>query len=314
MRTCHRPSRKSDFMACSTVNLDERASKGFCIVTALLSFLLGLTEIASTQVAPTTALAGTRDLSLSVMVGSSPSKFVADSIGAIRRPVTDLVPPLTLPRMSPELALATYERRVARQSAELVSYSATTVVHAELPDSSQHGEFELERHYSAPRSLEFKVVQFTGDNFVKGNVIARLLQSEVDHVQKGDPALTALTCANYKFSYKATLMIQGRMMHVFQVKPRKKRLGLFKGRVYLDAYTGSLLYDVGTPVKSPSVFIKKIEFVQQNADFGPFTFPVHIHIEASTRLVGRAIVDFDHRDYHPMALKFEAAQQNPAAP
>jgi hypothetical protein len=248
------------------------------------------------------------------MLGGSPAGLVADSVGAIRRPVPNLVPPLTLPRMSPELALSTYERRAARQSAELVSYSATTIVRAELPESSQHGEFELERHYAAPRNLEFKVVQFTGDNFVKGNVIARLLQSEVDRAQKDDPALTALTRANYRFSYKATLMTQGRMMHVFQAKPRKRRVGLFKGRIYVDAYTGSLLYAVGTAVKSPSIFIKKVEFVQQNADFGAFTFPVHIHIEASTRLVGRAIVDFDHRDYHGMALKMQATQQNPAAP
>jgi hypothetical protein len=103
-------------------------------------------------------------------------------------------------------------------------------------------------------------------------------------------------------------------MHVFQVKPRKKRVGLFKGRIYLDAYSGSLLYALGTPVKSPSIFIKKVEFVQRNADFGSFTFPVHIHIEASTRSVGRAIVDFDHRDYRPVALKVQAAQQNPVAP
>jgi hypothetical protein len=117
-------------------------------------------------------------------------------------------PPRPLPLMSPGLALSTYEARAVRQSGELASYSATTVVCVELPQSSQHGEFKLERHYAAPRSLEFKAVQFTGDNFVKGNVITRLLQSEVDHVQKDDPALTAITTANYKFSYKATLMIQ----------------------------------------------------------------------------------------------------------
>jgi hypothetical protein len=157
-------------------------------------------------------------------------------------------------------------------------------------------------------------VQFTGDNFVKGNVIARPLQSEVDHVRKDDPALTALTSANYTFSYKTTPLIEGRLIHVYEVKPRKKRVGLFKGRIYLDAYTGSMLYAVGSPVNLPSFFIEKIEFVQQNADFGPFTFPVHIHIEAGTRLVGRAIVDFDHRDYHPIAVEVQAARKNPAAP
>ena len=286
-------------------------SKTVCVVSTLLICFLCLPEVAAAQMSPGKNPTGADDLLLSGIAVGRFYGLVAESVDATHSSLPDLVPPLRFPRMPPEMALSTYEQRVARQSAELLSYSATTVVRAELPDSSQHGEFELERHYAAPRSLEFKALQFTGDHFIKGNVIARLLQSEVDHVQKDDPALTALTRANYKFSYKATLMIQGRMMHVFQVKPRKKRVGLFKGRIYLDAYSGSLLYSVGTPVKSPSIFIKKVEFVQQNADFGPFTFPVHIHIEASTRLVGRAIVDFDHRDYHPMALKVQAAQQNP---
>jgi hypothetical protein len=145
-------------------------SRGFCIVTSLLSFLLSLTEVAAVKMWRSTA-----------------------PVGTTRGPVPGLVRPLTLPRMSPELALSTYELRAARQSAELASYSATTVVRAELSESSQHGEFELERRYTAPHSLEFKVVKFAGDNFVKGNVILRLLRSEVDHVRKDDPALTAIT-------------------------------------------------------------------------------------------------------------------------
>jgi hypothetical protein len=288
--------------------------KGFWIVAALVSFLLGPTEVAAAQIPPGTVLASAGDLPLSGIVGGSTSGVATDGFGAIRRPVPHLVPPLTFPRMSPELALSIYERRTTRQSTELASYSDTTVVRAELPEISQQGEFKLERRYSAPRSLVFKALQFTGDNFIKGNVITRLLQSEVDHVQNDNPSFTVLTSANYKFSYKATPMFQGRVMHVYQVKPRKKRVGLFKGRIYLDAYTGSLLYATGSPVKSPSLFIKKIEFLQQDADFGPFTFPVHIHIEASTRLVGRAIVDFDHRDYKPLAVNVQANRQSPVTP
>jgi len=57
----------------------------------------------------------------------------------------------------------------------------------------------------------------------------------------------------------------------------------------------------GRPVKSPSLFVKKIDFVQDYADIGPFTFPVHIHSEATARIVGRAIVDVYQRDYQPVA-------------
>jgi hypothetical protein len=206
-----------------------------------------------------------------------------------------------LPSMAPELALQVCRGRSVIQAEQLASYSATTLIRAQLPDTSQAGEYEVQQHYLAPRTLAFKALRFTGDAFVKTNVITRLLQSEVDHMQKDDPARNAISPANYKFSYKGTNEFEGRLVHVYQLKPRQKRAGLFKGRIYVDAYTGSLVRAEGRPVKSPSLFIKKIDFVQDYADIGPFTFPVHIHSEANARIVGRAIVDVYQRDYQPVA-------------
>src|SRR5271167_2342608 len=212
-----------------------------------------------------------------------------------------LAAPTVLPRMAPDLALQVCRGRSVIQGEQLASYSATTLIRAQLPDTSQSGEYEVQQHYLAPRTLAFKALRFTGDAFVKTNIIVRLLQSEVDHVQKDDPASNAISPANYKFSYKGINQLDGRQVHVYQVKPREKRAGLFKGRIYVDAYTGSLVRVEGRPVKSPSLFIKKVDFVQDYADIGPFTFPVHIHSEASARIVGRAIVDVYQRDYQPVA-------------
>ena len=221
--------------------------------------------------------------------------------------------PATLPVMSPELALTTYERRAAQQAAELASYSAVTVIHAELPETSQQGEYELQRKFEAPHTLLFTPVHFTGDGFVKSNVITRLLQSEVDHVEKDDPALTAITPANYKFSYKGVTRVGDRLVHVYQLKPHKKRLGLFKGKIYLDAHTGALVRAEGTAVKSPSFFVKHIEFQQEYEDVQSFTLPVHIHSEAKARIVGRTIVDITHRDYQPVQVApVQTATQVPA--
>jgi hypothetical protein len=215
--------------------------------------------------------------------------------------------PATQPTLTPELALATYQRRAAVQVSQLAAYSAVTVIKAQLPDTSQEGEYELQRNYSAPHTLLFKPVSFVGDKFVKSNVIVRLLQSEVDHVQKDDPAQTAISPANYKFSYRGQSQIGDRLVEVFQVKPRKKRLGLFKGRIYLDAHTGALARVEGTAVKSPSFFVKNIQFVQDYADFDSFTLPVHVHSEARARIVGRTVVDIVHRDYQPVPVEVAVA-------
>src|SRR5712692_5520821 len=277
----------------------------------VLVLLLCVTGLAAAQAPRLIAASGPAADNLPLFVlpvnlGALPgSGMVAPS----NRTAPALVVPVALPHMAPELALQAYERRAALQSMELVSYSSTTLIRAQLPDTSQSGEYELHRHYAAPRTLEFKAVHFTGDGFVKSNVITRLLKSEVDHVQKDDTALTAINPTNYKFSYKGTSQMEGRLVHVYQVKPRKKRVGLFKGRVYLDAGTGSLVRAEGSMVKSPSFFIKKIEFVQDYADVGAFTFPVHIHSEASTRLIGRAVVDIYHSDYQPVGNTTQPAQQ-----
>jgi hypothetical protein len=209
--------------------------------------------------------------------------------------------------MAPDLALQAFQRRAAHQLNEPVSYSANTVVEADLPDTAQRGVFHLRRRFIAPKTLLFTPVRFVGDGFVKSNVIARLLQAEVDHANKGESARTAITEGNYKFSYKGMGEIDGRPMHVFHVKPRGKRPGLFKGRIYLDASTGSLRRAEGTLVRTQSFFIKKIDFVQDYADVDGYTLPAHAHSLAKTRLVGRAVVEIANEGYELSSTTASAA-------
>jgi hypothetical protein len=211
-------------------------------------------------------------------------------------------PQLNIPtpraRMSAELALQAYESRMRRQVLELGEYNDVTTIEAELPQAAKKGRFRLKRMFSAPKSLAFKAVDFVGDGFVKTNVIARLLQSEVDHVQKGNPEASAINEANYKFNYKGTEELNGRLMHVFQLKPRRKDPSLFKGKIFVDAYTGSLRRAEGTVSKSPSFFVRKIEFVQDFDDISGFTMPVSMRSTAKARIIGKTIVNVFHRAYN----------------
>jgi len=271
--------------------------------------VLCLAALATAQSAwPSARLGGDDSVALPGFIASS---AVSSTNVLSEVPIPSLQSPPVIPRMGPEFALQVYRNRASLQAEQLSSYSASTVIRAELPDTQQAGEYELQRRYSAPRTLAFKAVRFTGDNFVKSNVILRLLQSEVNHVEKDDPALSAITPANYKFSYKGTTQLEGHVVHVYQLKPRQKRAALFKGRIFLDAYTASIIRAEGRLVKSPSLFIKKVEFVQDYADINSFTFPVHMHSEAQARIVGRAVVDIYNSDYHPVSATVQA-QSTPA--
>jgi hypothetical protein len=228
---------------------------------------------------------------------ASPGELIPSDSGASTAFL--IVPPTSIPRMDPELALKMYERRRSSQISELQALTDTTVIRAELPDTDQRGVYELKRYYAAPKTLSFSPRNFEGDGFVKTNVMVRLLQSEVEHVEKEHTPETAITERNYKFNYKGSDQLQSEPVHVYQVKPRQKRPGLFKGRIYLNALTGSLRRVEGALVKSPSIWIKKVDFVQDYTDVGAFTFPVHLHSECKTRVLGRAIVEIEHHDFVP---------------
>ena len=221
---------------------------------------------------------------------------------------------LLSPHIVPDSALKTYQERSVFQKEQLESLSSSTFIHAELPDTAQQGELQVLRQYTAPRTLWFTPLHYDGDPFVKRNVIARVLQSEVARVQNASAEQTALDSTNYKFSFVTTSLLSGRPVHIYQVKPRAKRQGLFKGRIYLDAARGSLVRAEGRLVKtSSSFYVRKVEFLQDYADCGHFTFPVHLHSEARVRVIGRVTVDVYNYDYKAVTSEAHSAPSSVAA-
>lgn len=191
---------------------------------------------------------------------------------------------------------------ITAERASLTSYDASTIVDAALPDIQQQGHFELQTYYVAPGTLRFIPLRFTGDRFLRSHVIHRYLAAEVQHVEERDRSTTAITPANYSFSYKRTERTVGKTYHVYTVKPRRKAPGLFKGEITLDATSGSLRRAKGTLVKSPSFFVRKIEFVQDYEDLKGLTVPVHLRSTAKGRLIGQVVIDVIMCDYALVAL------------
>ena len=231
----------------------------------------------------------------SVMEASGVSHDAREAAGAVSGPASEAV-------LAPEMALQRFEQRRHEESSLLAGYSDDMLMIANLPDTRQNGEYELKRSYAAPDTLRFTPVRYTGDGFVKSNVLLRLLHAEADHTLKKEGPRTAISQENYRFSYKSLEMLDGRAVYVFHAKPRKKRVGLFKGKVYLDASSGTLLRAEGTMVKSPSFFIRKLEFVQEYAQVNGFTLPTHLRSVAKVRIIGRTVVDVFHRDYQPQRV------------
>jgi len=165
-------------------------------------------------------------------------------------------------------------------------------INASVPKLQEHGRLRALRKISKVGKITYRVLGFQGDNTVKKEVIGRYLQAEQQ--SQGDPGLT-LTPANYKFKLKGQRQVQDHeMVYVFQVAPRKKRVGLFKGEMWLDAVSFLPVLEKGRLVKNPSIFFKKVDFERAFAIQNGVSVPAHMSSTIDTRVVGKVELDISY--------------------
>jgi hypothetical protein len=167
-------------------------------------------------------------------------------------------------------------------------------IDAKLPKLEKQGRFRALRKISRLGRITYKALGFSGDSTVKNEVITRYLAAEAEARDAGSLAIAP---TNYKFKYKGMANRNGRRTALFQISPRKRKLGLFKGELWLDAATGMPVREAGQFVKTPSIFLKKIEFVRDYELRDGVAFPSHIESTVDTRLVGRAELSINYSNF-----------------
>ncbi len=161
-------------------------------------------------------------------------------------------------------------------------------IEASLPQLKKQGRLHALRRISQLGRITYEMLRFEGDSSVKSQVIARYLAADMQTQAENDPGL-ALTTANYKFQYKRVETgDNGRPVYVFHLTPKKKRVGTFRGDLWLDAETCLPVRESGRLAKNPSIFVKRIDFVREYDIQDGLAIPRQIQSTTETRLVGRA--------------------------
>lgn len=170
---------------------------------------------------------------------------------------------------------------------------------ARLPRMKKEGVMLARRLVSSLGKISFMVKSFSGDNTVKNYVIAKYMAGEVDLAEKSLKA--GINPKNYKFKYKRTDTFNGREVHIFELNPHKKQLGLFKGELWIDDETALPVRETGRLVKSPSVFLKKVEFTRTYAMVNGTAIPERVESVVETRVAGKAELDIQYSNFCPEA-------------
>jgi len=189
--------------------------------------------------------------------------------------------------MPPAALVENFTAATSAQSERLRGASMEVEIEASLPKLKKHGKLHALRRISRLGRITYEAVHFEGDSSIKNDVIARYLAADTQ-TQTNDGASVAITPANYKFKYRGMLDQDGRLVHVFRLTPRKKRVGLFKGELWLDAETCLPVRETGRLAKMPSIFLRRIEFVREYDIQGGLAVPRSIDSIVDTRLVGKA--------------------------
>jgi negative regulator of sigma E activity len=198
--------------------------------------------------------------------------------------------------MPPELIVENYCAASRVQERSLQGASMEVEIEASLPKLKKQGRLHALRRISALGRITYEMLRFEGDGTVKKEVIARYLTAEAE-AQKEQSPLLAVTPENYKFKYKGRNRLDGRDVHVFQVTPRKKRQGMFKGEVWIDAATYLRVQESGCLVKNPSIFLKRVEFVRKYEIRDGISVPRQVQSVVDTRLVGKAELTIDFTNF-----------------
>ena len=197
---------------------------------------------------------------------------------------------------SPDAIVDNYVSASRDEARTLQGASMEVEFAASLPRLKKQGRLHALRHISPLGLIKYEKLHFEGDSTVNKQIIARYLSAEAE-AQMEQPAATAVTPQNYKFRYKGQSLLDGRPVHVFQVSPKQKRHGLFRGEVRIDAATYLKVQESGYLVKSPSIFLKRVAFIRRYEIRDGISVPRQVLSVVDTRLVGRAELTIDFSNF-----------------
>lgn len=168
---------------------------------------------------------------------------------------------------------------------------------AAIPKLKEHGTLRALRKISQLGQITYQLLGFEGSNTVKNQVIARYLKAE--RQEQGNQKIAVLP-SNYKFKYKGEKdRPNGQKAYVFDISPWKKREGLFKGQIWLDPQTYLPVFEKGRLVKSPGLFLKKVEFERGYRIQNGIAVPDYLNSTIHVRLFGKVELSISYFNVQP---------------
>lgn len=200
--------------------------------------------------------------------------------------------------LAPEIedVLARYQTATEKQRKSMLGVQMEMDIDGRFTKLQETGRMRGLRTISKLGELTWKTIDFTGDNRVKNELIARFVGQEEKDKAYGAMILTP---QDYEFKLGAVLKDGDQTIYQFDVKPRKNAPGRIKGEIWIDGKTGMPLREAGILVKSPSVWLTNLRFTRDYELRDGVSIVKSFKSSTDVRLlgVGRAELDVDFKNF-----------------
>lgn len=212
--------------------------------------------------------------------------------------ITPVIPAPAPEKLSPEVedVIARYQTAAEVQRKAMLGAQMEMDIDGRFTKLREEGRMRVLRTIGKLGDLTQKMLDFTGDNRVKTELIARFLEQE--NKEKAYGAMI-LRPQDYEFRLGAITKNGDRTVYQFDVKPRKNVAGRIKGEVWIDGQTGMPLRESGMLAKSPSVLLTNLRFTRDYELHDGVSIVKSFRSSTDVRFpgVGRAELDVDFKNF-----------------
>jgi hypothetical protein len=183
------------------------------------------------------------------------------------------------------------------REARLQEYSVTRTYKIKSPKGTVRAEIQVLMQYRAPGAKEFKVLSQSGSGIIRGRVFKPLMDSEVETAAGRSRYDSSISPANYKLGVVGEEDLDGHHCIVVEATPTRDDKYLFKGKVWIHATEFAVVKIEGQPARSPSWWIKQVDFVRRYQKIGQFWLPFEDESISQIRVFGRYTLTISHYGY-----------------
>lgn len=183
------------------------------------------------------------------------------------------------------------------RESRLQQYSVHTTYRVQNDKGETSAETQVLMRYRAPGTKEFKIVSEKGSGLIRSRVFKPLMDMEVETALVRNRYDSSITPNNYRFTLLGEEDVDGSHCFVVQATPKRMDKYLFKGKVWIHAEEFAVVQIAGQPARSPSMWVKRVDFVRRYQKIGEFWLPLKNESVTRVRIFGRNTLTTDYEHY-----------------